>query len=195
MECCTYQHGVILGSQHSKGAQRHGRVMTGETLGSYSWVSRKTGIYNCLMLTHPPLRSSWGLNTIEPSVALGMIRELRYHGHDTGTSMGHKTKVKGPMRNFPAFILFGSGQFGHLAKVPLEPAQFICPEERNSQTNGQRFQTDAHHIQLLKIRNREVCHADAMVGFSLNQPLTLQHAQGFAQRCPTDSRQPREFPL
>src|SRR5437588_12475648 len=109
MECRTHQHRVILGSQHSKGAQRHGRVMTGETLGSYSWVSRKTGIYNCLMLTHPSLKSSWGLSTIEPSVALGMIRELRYHGHDTGTSMGNKTKVKGPMGNFPAFILFGGG--------------------------------------------------------------------------------------
>src|SRR6266699_3749222 len=84
MKCRTHQHGVILGSQHSKGAQRYGRVMTGETL--------------------------------------GRIRELRYHGHDTGTSIGHKTKVKGPMRNFPAFILFGGGQPGHLGEVPLELA-------------------------------------------------------------------------
>src|SRR5579864_2100540 len=86
MECRTHQHGVILGSQHSKGAQRHGRVMAGETLGSQSWVSCKTGIDNCLMFTHPSLKSLWGLSTIEASVALGMIRELRYHGHDTGTS-------------------------------------------------------------------------------------------------------------
>ena len=83
MECCTYQHGVILRSQHSKGAQRYGRVMTGETLGSQSWVSCKTGIDNCLVFTHPSLKSSWGLSAIEVPVALGMIRELRYHGHDT----------------------------------------------------------------------------------------------------------------
>src|SRR5713101_3854951 len=108
-ECRTHQHGVILGSQHSKGAQRHGRVMTGETLGSYSRVSRKTGIDNCLMFTHPSLKSSWGLSTIEAPVALGMIRELRYHGHDTSTSMGNKTQVKGPMGNFPAFKLFRGG--------------------------------------------------------------------------------------
>src|SRR5947207_1398700 len=91
MESRTHQHGVILGSQHSKGAQRHGRVMTSETLGSLSRVSPKTGIDTCLMFTHPPLKSSWGLSTIEPSVTLGMIRELRYHGYDTGTSLGNKT--------------------------------------------------------------------------------------------------------
>src|SRR6266849_5170555 len=90
MECRTHQHGVILGSQHSKGAQRHGRVMAGETLGSRSRVSRKTGIDNCLMFTHPSLKSSWGFSAIEPSVALGMIRELRYHSHDKITSMGNK---------------------------------------------------------------------------------------------------------
>src|SRR5712692_8231628 len=143
MECRTHQHGVILGSQHSKGAQRHGRVMAGETLGSYSRVSRKTGIYNCLMLTHPSLKSSWGLSAIEPPVALGMIRELRYHGYDTGTSMRNKTQVKGPVGNFPAFILFGSGQPGHLGEVSFELAHFICLKERNGQTNGQRFQADA----------------------------------------------------
>jgi hypothetical protein len=83
--------------------------MAGKTLGSSSRVARETGIYNGPMLTHPSLKSSWGLSTIEPPVALGMIRELRYHGHDTGTSMGNKTEVKGPMGHFPAFILFGSG--------------------------------------------------------------------------------------
>src|SRR6266481_1962720 len=169
--------------------------MTDETFGSQSWVSRKTGIYNCLMFTHPSLKSSWGLITIEPPVALGMIRELRYHGHDTGPRMVNKTQVKGPMGKFPAFILFGGGQPGHLGEESFEPAQFICLEERNGQTNGQRFQTDAHRIQLLKISNREVCHSDAVVGFSLNQPLALQHAKCFAQRCPTNSRQLREFPL
>src|SRR5712692_5292854 len=143
IECCTHQHGVMLGSQHSKGAQRHGRVMAGETLGSYSRVSRKTGIDNCLMFTHPSLKSSWGLSTIEPSVALGMIRELRYHSHDTITSMGNKTKVKGPMWNFPAFILFRGGQPGHLGEESSELTQFICLKERNGQTNGQRFQADA----------------------------------------------------
>src|SRR6266699_6187123 len=169
--------------------------MTGETLSSYSRVSRKTGIDNCLVFTHPSLRSSWGLGTIEPSVALGMIRELCYHSHDTGTSMGNKTQVKGPMGNFPAFIFFRGGQSGHLGEEPFEPAQLICLEERNGQTNGQRFQTDAHRIQLLKIGDGEVCHSDAVVGFSLNQPLALQHAQGFAQRCPTNPSQLREFPL
>src|SRR6266700_159288 len=159
MKCCTYQYGVILGSQHSKGAQRHGRVMSGETLGSYSWVSRKTGIYNRPMLTHPSLKSSWSLGTIKPSVALGMIRELRYHGHDPGTSMGNKTQVKGSMGNFPAFILFGSGQLGHLGEESFESAQFISLEERNGQTNGQCFQADTHRIQLLKIGNGEVCHS------------------------------------
>ena len=169
--------------------------MTGEPLGSQFRVSRKTGIHNCLVLTHPSLRSSWSLGTIEPPVALGMIRELRYHSHDTGTSMGNKAQVKGPVGNFPAFILFRGGQPGHLGEESFEPAQFICLEERNGQTNGQCFQANAHRIQLLKIRNREVCHSDAVVGFSLNQPLALQHAQGFAQRCPTNSRQLREFPL
>src|SRR5712691_7922904 len=169
--------------------------MTGETLGSQSWISRKTGIDNCPMLTHPSLKSSWGLSTIEPSVALGMIRELRYHGHDTSPSMGNKAKVKGPVGNFPAFILFGGGQSGHLGEESFEPTQVISLQERNGQTNGQRFQTDAHRIQLLKIRNREVCHSDAVVGFSLNQPLALQHAQGFAHGCPTDPHQLREFPL
>src|SRR5437868_2275395 len=45
-----------------------------------------------------------------------LFRELRYHGHDTGTSMGNKAEVKGPMGNFPAFILFGGGQLGHLGE-------------------------------------------------------------------------------
>src|SRR5260370_7797140 len=96
------------------------------------------------MFTHPSLKSSWGLSTIEPSVALGMIRELRYHGHDTGASMGNKTQVKGSMGNFPAFILFGSGQPGHLGEESFEPAQFIYLEERNVQTNVQGSQTVSH---------------------------------------------------
>ena len=132
------------------------------------------------MLTHPPLISSWGLNTIEPSVALGMIRELRHHGHDTGTSMGNKAQVKGPMGNFPAFILFGSGQPGHLGEESFEPAQFICLEERNGQTNGQCFQTDAHRIQLLEIGKGETGHTDTVVRFGLHQSLTLQHTQRLA---------------
>src|SRR5260370_6219145 len=34
MECRTHQHRVILGSQNRNRAQRHGRVMTAERLGS-----------------------------------------------------------------------------------------------------------------------------------------------------------------
>src|SRR5579859_1682038 len=105
--------------------------MTGETLGRSFRVSRQAGIYNGPMLTHPSLKRSWGLSTIEASVALGMIRELRYHRHNTATSMGNKTKMKGPMRNFPAFIFFGSWQPSHLGKESFEAAQIICLEERN----------------------------------------------------------------
>src|SRR5204863_8217167 len=101
------------------------------------------------MFTHPSLKSSWGLNTIEATVALGMIRELRYHGHDTGTSMGHKTQVKGPVGNFPAFILLGSRQPGHLGEESFEPAQFIYLEERNGKKNGQCLQADANRIHML----------------------------------------------
>src|SRR2546429_9163790 len=101
------------------------------------------------MLTHPSLRSSWGLRTIEPSVALGMIRELRYHSHDTGTSMGNKAQVKGPVGNFPAFILFRGGQPGHLGEESFEPTQFICLEESHGQTNVQFLQSTVHGIQLL----------------------------------------------
>ncbi len=78
--------------------------MPGEALGSRSGVSRKTGIQNRLVLTHPLLKGPWGLSNIEPPVALSMIRELRQHSHNTSTGMGDKTKVKGPMGNFPAFI-------------------------------------------------------------------------------------------
>jgi len=83
--------------------------MAGETLGSSCWVAGKTGFYNGPMLSHSLLKSSWSLSTIELPVALSMIRELRYRGHDPSTSIGNKTEVKGSMGNFPAFILFGSG--------------------------------------------------------------------------------------
>src|SRR5438105_15443516 len=99
--------------------------MTGEAFCSQPWVSRKTGIYNCPVLSHASLKSSWGLSAIESPVALGMIRELRYHGHDTSTCMGNQTKVKGPVGKFPAFVLFGSGQLGHLSKESFEQGQLI----------------------------------------------------------------------
>src|SRR6266568_4388345 len=155
--------------------------MAGETFGSQIWISRNTGICNGLMFTHPPLMHSWSLGTIEASIALGMIRELGYQGHNTGTSIGNKTHMEKSVRNLPAFVLFGSRQPGHLGKAEFEHLQAISLEDRNSQTNGQGLQRDTCGIQLLKIRNGEVCHADAMVGFSLNQPFVLQHAQGFAQ--------------
>src|SRR5213082_3579087 len=118
--------------------------MTGETRSRRCRVSRKTGIQNRLVFTHPSLKGMGSLRTIEASIALGMIGQLGRHFHDTGTGMGDQTEVKGPMENFPALIRFGSTQFSHLGEQPFESVQLSSLEARNSQTNGQRFQTDAH---------------------------------------------------